>query len=541
MSSPAGVHRLTTFFSAVADQLRDEDDSYVDDDTDSPLIVPPPGSILRRSARTKIRKNSLLGDGGGHRFGPSKRGQKLLDSAMEDDPDRPTSGKRQVSISSLNSLEDERRSPKGERPTSAELRRLSPRSPRSPRSSEKAQSTSEPIPPQYIPPTGVTLAEKMEATDLGSQSSDRVTLSPVRAGADMPLTDQSPSQPVQWTALPNNTDNNDENFSSLKSATPTTGSLRTTKRIGAAAQPSPELQPRTSSAASSVLSPPSSNLPQLAASPEQSTLQLFDEPKAIHHTPVLTTRDEHRPALPTKAVPEVQQGAPIQTSTVQQAVTPAPQNRPQQSSDGAPQPAVKSMPSPAISHPPRKAPVSPVQAASATGKEKEKKSTWAKLGLSRSSKEDADVDDNASIASNSSGGSSTFGRKGKKTKKDKLSTDISPEKKAQAASIAFAEKVDKPDNSSSFFGGLFGSKKKSDQNEQPKKDGSTTPTQMQMPTPPPTASGMLTPDGKYINFYRLPIHIERAVYRLSHIKLANPRRPLYEQVLISNLMFWYLG
>lgn len=47
--------------------------------------------------------------------------------------------------------------------------------------------------------------------------------------------------------------------------------------------------------------------------------------------------------------------------------------------------------------------------------------------------------------------------------------------------------------------------------------------------------------GRYTSFYRLPIHVERAVYRLSHIKLANPRRPLYEQVLISNLMFWYLG
>ena len=45
-------------------------------------------------------------------------------------------------------------------------------------------------------------------------------------------------------------------------------------------------------------------------------------------------------------------------------------------------------------------------------------------------------------------------------------------------------------------------------------------------------------DGSYA---RYPIHVERAIYRLSHIKLANPRRPLYEQVLISNLMFWYLG
>ena len=39
----------------------------------------------------------------------------------------------------------------------------------------------------------------------------------------------------------------------------------------------------------------------------------------------------------------------------------------------------------------------------------------------------------------------------------------------------------------------------------------------------------------------MPINIERAIYRLSHVKLANPRRPLHEQVLISNMMFWYLG
>ncbi|KAH9990158.1 hypothetical protein BJV77DRAFT_963520 [Russula vinacea] len=31
------------------------------------------------------------------------------------------------------------------------------------------------------------------------------------------------------------------------------------------------------------------------------------------------------------------------------------------------------------------------------------------------------------------------------------------------------------------------------------------------------------------NYSRYPIHVERAIYRLSHIKLANPRRALYEQ------------
>ncbi|KAL9549348.1 hypothetical protein PS6_006130 [Mucor atramentarius] len=43
------------------------------------------------------------------------------------------------------------------------------------------------------------------------------------------------------------------------------------------------------------------------------------------------------------------------------------------------------------------------------------------------------------------------------------------------------------------------------------------------------------------NYTRLPIHTERAIYRLSHLKLTTPRRPLRDQVIISNLMFWYLS
>lgn len=56
-----------------------------------------------------------------------------------------------------------------------------------------------------------------------------------------------------------------------------------------------------------------------------------------------------------------------------------------------------------------------------------------------------------------------------------------------------------------------------------------------------SGQGFATDKPKYSNYNRLPIHIERAIYRLSHVKLANPRRPLHEQVLISNMMFWYLG
>jgi hypothetical protein len=57
----------------------------------------------------------------------------------------------------------------------------------------------------------------------------------------------------------------------------------------------------------------------------------------------------------------------------------------------------------------------------------------------------------------------------------------------------------------------------------------------------PTPGVSPTSPGFPNNYARYPIHVERAIYRLSHIKLANARRPLFEQVLISNLMFWYLG
>nr|CDI53552.1 conserved hypothetical protein [Melanopsichium pennsylvanicum 4] len=93
--------------------------------------------------------------------------------------------------------------------------------------------------------------------------------------------------------------------------------------------------------------------------------------------------------------------------------------------------------------------------------------------------------------------------------------------------------------SSSFLGALFGKKKGHDEAAHPSAPRPASNSQL-------TAGSLLERNEMYgksgAYFYsRYPIHIERAVYRLSHIKLANPRRPLYEQVLISNLMFWYLS
>lgn len=140
---------------------------------------------------------------------------------------------------------------------------------------------------------------------------------------------------------------------------------------------------------------------------------------------------------------------------------------------------------------------------------KEKKSGWARLGLSVRS--GADDDDGAGKRKKS---------KGKEVEK-----------------LLEVERDREKEKESGFFGGLFGGgKRKGEQEQQPQPLPSPPPPEARMSPPPPTASGVLMPNGVYTNFYRLPIHVERAIYRLSHIKLANPRRPLYEQVLISNLM-----
>ncbi|KAK0641278.1 hypothetical protein B0T16DRAFT_461359 [Cercophora newfieldiana] len=85
-----------------------------------------------------------------------------------------------------------------------------------------------------------------------------------------------------------------------------------------------------------------------------------------------------------------------------------------------------------------------------------------------------------------------------------------------------------------FFGGLFGgSKKKTDKEPGHKKKDNRPLT----PEPPPR---FLEPDVDY-PWTRFPIIEERAIYRMAHIKLANPRRPLQSQVLLSNFMYSYLA
>ncbi|KAE8372759.1 hypothetical protein BDV26DRAFT_273419 [Aspergillus bertholletiae] len=92
----------------------------------------------------------------------------------------------------------------------------------------------------------------------------------------------------------------------------------------------------------------------------------------------------------------------------------------------------------------------------------------------------------------------------------------------------------KKEKESGLFSSLFGGgKKKNTTDSHHKKSSSRTLS----PEPPQRE---LRPDVDY-PWTRFTILEERAIYRMAHIKLANPRRALYSQVLLSNFMYSYLA
>lgn len=116
--------------------------------------------------------------------------------------------------------------------------------------------------------------------------------------------------------------------------------------------------------------------------------------------------------------------------------------------------------------------------------------------------------------------------------RDNLDTKLLDERKKESSRKSGGEsKKEKDGLFSSFFSS---SKKKSDRDSGGKK-GSSLRTLS--PDPP---HRQLKPDIDY-NWTRFSILEERAIYRMAHIKLANPRRALHSQVLLSNFMYSYLA
>lgn len=112
---------------------------------------------------------------------------------------------------------------------------------------------------------------------------------------------------------------------------------------------------------------------------------------------------------------------------------------------------------------------------------------------------------------------------------DRLDPKLEEERRKDGARRASGDKKEKDGIFSSIFGG--GRKKHSGEGHHRKNSSRNF-----SPDPPMRE---LRADVDY-PWTRFSILEERAIYRMAHIKLANPRRALYSQVLLSNFMYSYL-
>jgi len=126
----------------------------------------------------------------------------------------------------------------------------------------------------------------------------------------------------------------------------------------------------------------------------------------------------------------------------------------------------------------------------------------------------------------------TRGRESFLIERDNIDNKLETERKKESTRKAGGEPKKEKDG---IFSSLFGGGKKKGDRDSGGKKGSSLRTLS--PDPP---HRVLKPDIDY-NWTRFSIMEERAIYRMAHIKLANPKRALYSQVLLSNFMYSYLA
>ncbi|RYP71890.1 hypothetical protein DL770_008045 [Monosporascus sp. CRB-9-2] len=127
----------------------------------------------------------------------------------------------------------------------------------------------------------------------------------------------------------------------------------------------------------------------------------------------------------------------------------------------------------------------------------------------------------------------TAGQKGRESlvlDRDNYDGKLEEERKKESSRKSGEQKKD------GLFASIFGGKKKGDRESGHHKKSHS----QRAVSPEPTPYRALRPDIDY-SWTRFPILEERAIYRMAHIKLANPRRALYSQVLLSNFMYAYLA
>ena len=162
-------------------------------------------------------------------------------------------------------------------------------------------------------------------------------------------------------------------------------------------------------------------------------------------------------------------------------------------------------------------------------KSDDKKKEEAKKAKSKSAGERSQDNARLDVIQTSIDKSASRGRESLVLERDNTESRLQEERKKETNRRSDSKR----DRDGSLFSSIFGSKRKEE------KEKSTRKIQhLQVPEEP--IYKPLEPDIDY-HWSRFPLLEERAIYRMAHIKLANPRRPLLSQVLLSNFMYSYLA
>lgn len=164
-------------------------------------------------------------------------------------------------------------------------------------------------------------------------------------------------------------------------------------------------------------------------------------------------------------------------------------------------------------------------------KDKKKKDEESKKSRGRTSSEKPLDNARLDVLQTSIDGSRQKGRDSLVLDRDNVDSKLDEERKKENSRKPADGKKEKD----GLFASIFGGKKKGDRDSAHRKSHSQRPS-----SPEPTPYRPQKPDVDY-HWTRFPILEERAIYRMAHIKLANPRRALYSQVLLSNFMYAYLA
>ncbi|ORY61295.1 uncharacterized protein BCR38DRAFT_348478 [Pseudomassariella vexata] len=166
-------------------------------------------------------------------------------------------------------------------------------------------------------------------------------------------------------------------------------------------------------------------------------------------------------------------------------------------------------------------------------KDKKKKEEESKKAKSKGSVEKVQDNVRLDVLQTSIDTVNKKGRESLLLDRDSADNKLEEERKKEGGRKSGEQKKEKDGIFSSLFGG---GKKKSDRDSGSKK----THLAQRSLSPDPIPYRVLRPDVDY-HWTRFPILEERAIYRMAHIKLANPRRALHSQVLLSNFMYAYLA